>query len=151
MTTHAWMTVSEINEWADRYNLDAIKRALKSVELSGSPHEISDVYIPDQTLFGDSYKFYFANFNFNKNPITTNFYNPTAWAVLGVWAPSTQLAFAGGVLDLNGLFPTNSFFVAGGSTGAGWTLYPPQAILPGTPGSTGGIILNGHRQRTQLE
>lgn len=45
MTTHAWMTVSEINEWADRYNLDAIKRALKSVELSGSPHEISDVYI----------------------------------------------------------------------------------------------------------
>jgi porin len=63
--------------------------------------KISDVYIPDQTLFGDSYKFYFANFNFNKNPITTNFYNPTAWAVLGVWAPSTQLAFAGGVLDPN--------------------------------------------------
>ena len=63
--------------------------------------KISDVYIPDQTLFGDSYKFYFANFNFNKNPITTNFYNPTAWAVLGVWAPSKQLAFAGGVLDPN--------------------------------------------------
>ena len=28
-----------------------------------------------------------------------------------------------------------SFFVPGGPTGAGWTLYPPQAILPGTPGS----------------
>src|SRR5690606_18341126 len=28
-----------------------------------------------------------------------------------------------------------SFFVPGGSTGAGWTLYPPQAILPGTPGA----------------
>jgi len=34
-----------------------------------------------------------------------------------------------------------SFFVTGGPTGAGWTLYPPQAILPGTPGSTWGIIL----------
>ena len=28
-----------------------------------------------------------------------------------------------------------SFFVPGGPTGAGWTLYPPQAILPGTPGA----------------
>ena len=34
-----------------------------------------------------------------------------------------------------------SFFVPGGSTGAGWTLYPPQAILPGTPGAGAGIIL----------
>jgi len=34
-----------------------------------------------------------------------------------------------------------SFFVPGGSTGAGWTLYPPQAILPGTPGVGWGIIL----------
>src|SRR3990172_2047511 len=34
-----------------------------------------------------------------------------------------------------------SFFVPGGSTGAGWTLYPPQAILDGTPGAHWGIIL----------
>ena len=34
-----------------------------------------------------------------------------------------------------------SFFVPGGPTGAGWTLYPPQAILSGTPGSEGGIVL----------
>ncbi len=34
-----------------------------------------------------------------------------------------------------------SFFVTGGPTGAGWTLYPPQTILPGTPGSSWGIIL----------
>ena len=34
-----------------------------------------------------------------------------------------------------------SFFVAGGPTGAGWTLYPPQSILPGTPGHEGGIVL----------
>jgi cytochrome c oxidase subunit 1 len=31
--------------------------------------------------------------------------------------------------------------VPGGPTGAGWTLYPPQAILPGTPGHDWGIIL----------
>jgi len=34
-----------------------------------------------------------------------------------------------------------SFFVPGGPTGAGWTLYPPQAVLPGTPGRDLGIIL----------
>ena len=34
-----------------------------------------------------------------------------------------------------------SFFVPGGPTGAGWTLYPPQSILEGTPGSTYGILL----------
>jgi len=33
-----------------------------------------------------------------------------------------------------------SFFVTGGPTGAGWTLYPPQAIMEGTPGATWGII-----------
>jgi cytochrome c oxidase subunit I len=34
-----------------------------------------------------------------------------------------------------------SFFMPGGATGAGWTLYPPQAILNGTPGRDFGIIL----------
>ena len=33
-----------------------------------------------------------------------------------------------------------SFFVPGGPTGAGWTLYPPQAILEGTPGADWGIL-----------
>jgi len=33
------------------------------------------------------------------------------------------------------------FFVPGGPTGAGWTLYPPQAILDHTPGHQGGIIV----------
>ncbi len=33
------------------------------------------------------------------------------------------------------------FFAPGGPTGAGWTLYPPQAILEGTPGNQWGIIL----------
>ena len=35
----------------------------------------------------------------------------------------------------------SSFFVTGGPTGAGWTLYPPQAIMFGTPGAEWGIIL----------
>jgi cytochrome c oxidase subunit 1 len=35
----------------------------------------------------------------------------------------------------------SSFFVSGGPTGAGWTLYPPQAILSGTPGADAGILL----------
>ena len=34
-----------------------------------------------------------------------------------------------------------SFFVTGGPTGSGWTLYPPQSISPGTPGIDWGIIL----------
>jgi len=35
----------------------------------------------------------------------------------------------------------SSFFVTGGPTGAGWTLYPPQTITPGTPGHETGILL----------
>ncbi|PBC04022.1 cytochrome c oxidase subunit I [Mesorhizobium sp. WSM3860] len=36
----------------------------------------------------------------------------------------------------------SSFFAPGGPTGAGWTLYPPQAIMTGTPGGNDwGIIL----------
>jgi cytochrome c oxidase subunit 1 len=32
------------------------------------------------------------------------------------------------------------YFVPGGPTGAGWTLYPPQVISQGTPGATWGIV-----------
>ncbi len=39
------------------------------------------------------------------------------------------------------LILVSTFFIPGGPTGAGWTLYPPQAILEGTPGSDLGIIL----------
>jgi cytochrome c oxidase subunit 1 len=40
------------------------------------------------------------------------------------------------------LILVSSFFAPGGPTGAGWTLYPPQAILSGTPGGQDwGIIL----------
>ena len=38
-------------------------------------------------------------------------------------------------------------FVPGGPTGAGWTLYPPQAMLPGTPGATLGHHLHARLAR----
>jgi porin len=63
--------------------------------------KVAVVYLPDQTLFGDSYKYYFANFNFNKSPIALNFFNAVSWAALGVWAPSPQFVVYGGVLDPN--------------------------------------------------
>jgi cytochrome c oxidase subunit I len=34
-----------------------------------------------------------------------------------------------------------SFFVGGGPSGAGWTMYPPQASMAGTPGSSTGLVL----------
>ncbi len=63
--------------------------------------KISDIFIPDQTLFADSYKYYFANFNFNLNPLTANTYNPTSIAALAVWTPVPWLTTAQGVLDPN--------------------------------------------------
>jgi len=45
------------------------------------------------------------------------------------------------VYALSVLILVASFFVPGGATGAGWTLYPPHAISPGTPGTDWGIIL----------
>ena len=61
--------------------------------------KIGNVVMPDQTAFGDAFKYHFANFNLNKNPITTNFYNPTALGALGVWAFNPQFVVVGGVLD----------------------------------------------------
>jgi porin len=55
----------------------------------------------DQTLFGNSYKYDFANLNFNKNPMALNFYNTTSWAGIGVWTPSKWLTTSVGVYDPN--------------------------------------------------
>jgi hypothetical protein len=55
----------------------------------------------DQTLFGNSYRYYFANLNFNKIPMALNFFNTTSLAAVGVWRPSRRLAVAGGVFDPN--------------------------------------------------
>ena len=45
------------------------------------------------------------------------------------------------VYALSVLILVASFFAPGGATGAGWTLYPPQAISSGTPGVEWGIVL----------
>jgi hypothetical protein len=55
----------------------------------------------DQTVFGNTYKYDFANLNFNKNPMALNFYNTTSWAGIGVWTPSKWLTTAAGVFDPN--------------------------------------------------
>jgi len=81
--------------WPSEYSL-AQSLSKKFSVLLGA---ISDVFVPDQTLFGNSYKYYFANFNLNKNPMTVNFYHPTALAVLGAWTAKPGLLIGGGVLD----------------------------------------------------
>lgn len=45
MNTRAWFTIDELNKWADEYHLKTVKRALKSVQLSGEPVEIGFIYI----------------------------------------------------------------------------------------------------------
>ena len=57
--------------------------------------------IADQTLFGDSAKYYFTNLNFNKNPIALTFYNTYTIAAAGVWTPTKWLTIAAGVFDPN--------------------------------------------------
>jgi carbohydrate-selective porin OprB len=63
--------------------------------------KIEVLTICDQTLFGNSYKFDFANLNFNKNPMALNFYNTTSLSAVGVWTPSGKLLVAAGVFDPN--------------------------------------------------
>jgi hypothetical protein len=55
----------------------------------------------DQTLFGNSYKYYFANLNFNKNPMALNFYNTNSLAAIGIWTLSPRVTVVGGVYDPN--------------------------------------------------
>jgi porin len=55
----------------------------------------------DQTFFGDNYKYYFANLNFNKNPMALNFYNTYSLAAIGIWTPSQRVTFVAGVYDPN--------------------------------------------------
>ena len=57
--------------------------------------------LADPTMFGNSYKEYFANLNFNKNPMALNFYNTTSLAAIGVWTPTKPLTLAAGVFDPN--------------------------------------------------
>jgi hypothetical protein len=63
--------------------------------------KVSNIFLPDQTLFGDSYKYDFANFNFLKNPMQANFFNPTSLAALVSWRPADTVTVRAGVLDPN--------------------------------------------------
>jgi len=85
--------------WQDTLPSEYFLTQSLSKKLSVVVGVISDVFIPDETLFGDSYKYYFANFNLNKNPMTTNFYHPTAVAALGAWTVKKWLLIAGGPTD----------------------------------------------------
>jgi porin len=73
-----------------------------SPQLSVLVGKFTIVTIADQTLFGNSYKYYFANFNLNKDPLALNFYNTTTIAApLVIWTPANWLTLAAGVLDAN--------------------------------------------------
>jgi porin len=63
--------------------------------------KINVVTVCDQTLFGNRYKFDFANLNLNKNPMALNFYNTTSLSAVGVWTPSPKVVVAAGVFDPN--------------------------------------------------
>jgi porin len=92
----------------------------------------------DQTFFGNSYKYDFANLNFNKNPMALNFYNTYALAAIGIWTPSKWLTAVAGVYDPNSEannFATKAFdhvdaygitifsYKIGGLPGQSWAQY----------------------------
>lgn len=61
--------------------------------------KINGFFIADQTLFGDRFRYYFANFNFNQNPIYGNFFNTTTLGAIGLWTTTPWLTIAAGVHD----------------------------------------------------
>ena len=61
--------------------------------------KINGLFIADQTLFGDRFRYYFANSNLNKNPIYNNFFNTTTLAAVGVLTATPWVTIAGGVHD----------------------------------------------------
>ena len=62
---------------------------------------IPGLYVPDRTLFGDDWKTNFSSYNFNENPIFTQFYNPQTTTVTASWTPNKSLSFSLGVYDAN--------------------------------------------------
>jgi len=61
--------------------------------------KINGFFIADQTLFGDRFREYFANFNFNQNPIYGQFFNTTTISAIGLWTTTPWLTIAAGVHD----------------------------------------------------
>ena len=74
--------------------------------------KINGLFIADQTLFGNRFRYYFANSNLNKNPIYTNFFNTMTLSAVGVWTTTPWLTIAGGVHDPHtqpNTFASNAF------------------------------------------
>jgi porin len=61
--------------------------------------KINGLFLADQTLFGDRFRYYFANSNFNKNAIYNNFFNTTTLAAVAAWNPRPWVTVAAGVHD----------------------------------------------------
>lgn len=61
--------------------------------------KINGLFIADETLLGDRFRYYFANSNLNKNPIYGNFFNTTTLSAVGVWTTTPWLTIAAGVHD----------------------------------------------------
>jgi hypothetical protein len=124
----------------------------------------------DQTSFGNSYQYDFANLNFNKNPMALNFYNTTSLAAGGVWTPSQKLVVFGGVFNPNSkadniatkafdrvnLYGTAIFsYKIGGLPGQSWAQFnwtdkpkidlrtPFGQLPPGTNSQAIGALLGG--------
>src|SRR5262245_34789137 len=61
--------------------------------------KINGVFVTDKTLFGERFRYYFANTNFNINPIYSDFFNTTTIAFVGLLTPTPWLTIAGGAHD----------------------------------------------------
>ena len=132
--------------------------------------KINVLTICDQTLFGNSYKYAFANLNFNKNPMALNFYNTTSLSAVGIWQPSRKVLLAAGVFDPNSQadsFAAKAFdsvnlygaaifsYKLGNLPGQSWAQFnwtnkpkidleaPFGHLLPGANSQAVGILLNG--------
>jgi porin len=85
--------------WQDTWPSDYFLMQSVSEKFSVILGKINGLFIADQTLFGDRFRYYFANSNFIKNPIYNNFFNTMTLAAVGVWTPAPSLTVAGGVHD----------------------------------------------------
>jgi carbohydrate-selective porin OprB len=112
--------------------------------------KIGTVLLPDQTAFGDSFKYHFANFSFNKNAITANFFNPSALGALAAWTVTPHLSVAGGVLDPN----TKVDRLVDAETFSSVNIYLTAMIsyeLGGLPGVVSPVYNWSNKPRTNLD
>src|SRR5207244_8061647 len=105
--------------------------------------KINGLFIADQTLFGDRFRYYFANSNLNKNPIYNNFFKTTTLAAVGVWTTTPWLTIAGGVHDPH----TQPNTLAANAFHNGEVNLYLEAIFTYTAGSLPGQIVRSEERR----